>query len=155
MRPVVTTTTRTKASQNSHCVSLVLFRSLFPWVTSLGYLPHLFSQSSPNVFWALLESWPSKLQALSPIGCKNSWNSGLLTFQANCYGDLSSLCAPLCTSLSLTFLCGPGCFPTIASTISFSPKLCLCPFHLPQCGLFSTFSCGVFSASFKIYFWGI
>ena len=36
--------------------------------------------------------WFLKFQALSHVGCKNSWNSAPTTFKARYYRDLSSLC---------------------------------------------------------------
>ena len=123
---------------------------------SLGCLPCLFSKSSPNVLQALQE--PSTLSFKTP-GFKPYWlqeltKSGPSHSPANCYRDSFSLCIPMCQSFTL--LRDHGSLLTTVSTICFSSKLHLhTSYYLLQCGLFSTFSCGICSASLQINFWDI
>lgn len=65
-----------------------------------------------------------------------------------------------CDSLFLTLLHVCGSPPPPAPTTSSSHGSSLFPLHLPpscplQCGIFSTCSCGVYSASLQVVFWGI
>ena len=46
--------------------------------------------------------WPLKLQVLSFTGYKNSWTLACLIFQTNGFGEMFSLCVPICSSLSLS-----------------------------------------------------
>lgn len=84
----------------------VLFWLMFPYCTSVGWLPCLPSKSSLNAskFSSSQAHWSLELQALCPVGYSNSQNLAPFTFQDNCYGDTSSQYTPLCVSLSLAFL---------------------------------------------------
>ena len=63
---------------------------------SAGSLLCFLSKSSPNTHWALCEpsSLAFKNPGFKPSDYKNSWNLTPLTFQAKCYGDLSSCALP-------------------------------------------------------------
>ena len=99
------------------------------YVRGLFALPSLHEQL--QCLWALPEpgllTW--RLQPLSPAGCKKSQNSAPLTFQASRYGVLFSLCAPLCTSLSLLF----------SRTMSSSSLQWPWSVSLPKCSLYFLF----------------
>lgn len=105
------------------------------WLFALAFL-----QEQPNVLWGLPEpsTQPWKLQALSPTGGKTRQNVGPLIPKPVAMGIHFPHVLPYVPVCLLPF-----CVP-VAATISFSPKL---PLYLLQCGLFSTFSCGLFCQS--------
>lgn len=80
-------------------------------------------QEKCNALWALFSQvhWPLKLQLLCPL-VPRSHDSAPLTFQANCYGDLLSPCAPLCVNLSLALFYYPGSLCSTAATSVFLPN---------------------------------
>ena len=110
-------------------------------------------------FWFLMPSrlyqswthWFFKFQALCPAGYKNSWNSALLAFKGKYYGDSSSLTPGLlgvkvCFCPSLNHWLPPN----MGSHSPFLSQMAVHLSYLLQCGLFSTFSCGVIYADVSV-----
>lgn len=82
---------------------------LSAFLLSAGALQHLLG-STPAVLWT------SKILVFIPCGCKNSQKSVPLVFPVSGFGEMSSLCDPLCAPLSvfllsLTFLHDLAAFP--------------------------------------------
>lgn len=92
---------------------------------------------------------------LSPAGCKKSQNLAPLTFKAKYFGDSSSP-----RGLPNVWVCFSPIFmplvsapPTDSPVSPFSSYPYVYPSYPLSCGLFSTSSCGVYSASQWIIYW--
>ena len=104
-----------------------LFQPSLLTFKTLGFKPH----------------WLQELTKFSPSHFPNQW------LWRNIF------CVFPCEFLSLSPLYNHSYLLSTAARIRFSPKPCLHTSYLLWCGLFSTYSCGVCSASLQVNFWGI
>lgn len=128
---------------------LELFVLLSLWMGSL--LPNPSGLSQSQACRCL------KCQGLSLLVVKNSQNSALFSFKGKYNGNSSSpfLGSLVSKSVFHPFLHYKLSSPQWKVMVPIAPRPCPFPFYLSQCGLFTTFRYGVYSASLWVAFWAI
>ena len=132
-------------SEISKQLSLSHAPGVFQTAVSMLFLHRLFSVLGfllPYQFSPSQACWFLKFQFLSPVNYKNSWNSALLVFKAECYGYLSSY-----HRFAGVIVCFSPQFESMGPSVPDDRTGHLAPQHVSspayplQCDCFSTFSC--------------